>query len=107
MPFVSVEFYGRAIEAGVDTGFNGALLIPRILAAEVQLDQLSDVTIETATGERTKVAAYEAEIEWLGSRRAVEVLAAEVDFVLLGMKLLQGARLEMEPAKGLLKISSS
>ena len=106
VPYVPLEFYGETLEACVDTGFNGTLVISRSLAEKHNLKYLSKAIIQTAAGEQGGVAAYEAEVNWLGRHSQVEVLALDGGSVLIGMQLLHEARLEMEPAKGFLKISS-
>jgi clan AA aspartic protease len=105
VPLGTFDFLGRSLEACVDTGFNGALLIPRSLAEDLRLDYLFDVVIETATGQRAPVSAYRAQITWLGRPRTIDVLTTDGNFALLGMKVLSDARLELEPSKGLLRIS--
>ena len=107
VPIIPIAFYGQTIDACVDTGFNGSLLIPLSLAQRVGLDYRSDISIETATGARTLIAVYQAELTWLGQERRIDVLAPDVGFILLGMALLEEGRLELEPAKGLLRISST
>ena len=104
VPLIPLEFYGETLHVCVDTGFNGSLMIPRSKAAELQLDHLFDVEVETASGETMAVESYQAELSWLGSKRTVNILTTEGQFTLLGMKLLEEARLEMEPTVGLLRI---
>ena len=50
------------------------------------------------------VPAYAAEVAWLGRTLAIDVLATPGDFILLGMQLLEGTRLELEPSEGFLRI---
>ena len=107
IPLISISFYGADLEVCVDTGFNGALLIPQHLAERYKLKYVSDMLVMTAAGEQGDVFAYEAELSWLGRHFLVDVLAMEECSALLGMQLLHETRLEMEPAKGLLRISST
>ena len=105
VPLIEFPFCGRMLEACVDTGFNGALMIPRQLAKDAKLDHLFDVEVETASGETLAVEAYAAEVSWFGQDFQVEVITTHGQFALLGMSLLENTRLILEPSKGLVKIT--
>jgi clan AA aspartic protease len=106
VPLIEITLRGRTLQACVDTGFNGALKVPIALAKDLHLDHVFDVEVETASGEKLAVEAYAAEWVWLGRATPILALTTRGSFALVGMELLESARLEMEASKGVLRISS-
>jgi clan AA aspartic protease len=84
---------GEIIECLVDTGFNGALVLPRDEAVRLNLTILGRVPIIGVGRARQIADIAELEIEWLGQSRAVEVIISDGDDSLLGTELLDGNRL--------------
>lgn len=84
---------GELIECLIDTGFNGALVLPRAEAVRLNLTILGRVPIIGVGRMRQIADIAELEIEWLGQSRAVEVIISDGDDSLLGTELLDGSRL--------------
>ena len=105
IPLVTVEFAGEQVEARGDIGFNGALMIPEFLAQKLQLKHLYDTEFEAADGELKPANVYAGDILWLGEKQSLHVLTTKGGFALIGVMLLEGARLEMEASRGYLRIS--
>jgi clan AA aspartic protease len=84
---------GEEVECLIDTGFNGALVLPRAEAVRLNLTILGRVPIIGVGRARMVADIAELEIEWLGQSRAVEVIISDGDDSLLGMELLDGSRL--------------
>ena len=80
----------QSIDAWIDTGFTGDLLLSRDLVDEWALAPSSLVEVVLADGSTDTFPAYSCWIDWFGERRKLEVLATEVGFPLLGVGLLLG-----------------
>ena len=87
---------GELIECLIDTGFNGALVLPRAEATRLNLTVLGRVPIIGVGRARQIADIAELEIEWLGQSRAVEVIISDGDDSLLGTELLDGSRLVLD-----------
>jgi clan AA aspartic protease len=87
---------GELIECLIDTGFNGALVLPRAEAMHLSLTVLGRVPIIGVGRARMVADIAELEIEWLGQNRSVEVIISDGDDSLLGTELLDGSRLVVD-----------
>ncbi len=84
---------GETLDCLIDTGFDGALVLPRSEATRLNLIVLGRVPIIGVGRIRAIADVAELEVEWLGARRAVEVIISSGDDWLLGTQLLDGSRL--------------
>jgi clan AA aspartic protease len=89
----------REIEAVVDTGYTGALTLPRELISELAFPFLGLSRALLADGRETVCATYEGNVRWGEQVRRVAIHAADVD-PLLGMTLLGGLELRIEVTEG-------
>lgn len=87
---------GETIDCLIDTGFDGALVIPRSEAIRLNLTVLGRVPIIGVGRIRSVVDIAELEVEWMGGRRAVEVIISDSDDWLLGTEMLDGSRLVID-----------
>jgi clan AA aspartic protease len=87
------------IEAVIDTGFDGELLLPRTLIAALALTRQGTIHAKLADGTRVVLDYYEPFIVWHGRPRTVKVLDLG-SVALVGMELLQGNRLTIDAAPG-------
>lgn len=92
--------YGHRLLKGIlDTGFTDFLtLAPEVISA-LGLTYSHAVEGRLANGDIGRFDAYEAEIDWDGSRMAIVVLAANGG-PLIGMSLLRGSLLCIEVVAG-------
>jgi len=95
---------GQRLEAVVDTGFNGHILLPQRVIRDLGLMMIATRQHMTAGGEVSENSVFEAQIIWLGKKRTVSVIAGSTDLTLIGMGLLHNARVVLEPSKGILEI---
>ena len=79
----------RQIEAIVDTGFNGQLLLSRDLVAELALPFAFKGHARLANGDELEFNVHDATVIWDGQARDVYASAAGPD-ILVGMRLLDG-----------------
>lgn len=82
-----------AIEAWVDTGFTGDLVLPRTTIDALALCQSGSVDPILADGSQIEVKTYTCLVNWFGEERRLEVVANEGDYPLLGVGLLLGLEL--------------
>ncbi len=84
-----------AVEAAIDTGFNGFLTLPQTLIDELDLRFLGTGQAALGDGNEVEMDLYLAALRWTEGVRNVFVLAAEGG-VLVGMLLLDGCRLILD-----------
>ena len=78
------------VEAWVDTGFTGQLMLPINLVHSLTLPLLGKATARLANGKTEEVDRFQCWIEWFGERKPVAALASLGAFPLLGIALLAG-----------------
>ena len=83
-----------AVDAVVDTGFNGDLILPIELVLGLELIPQGYQKATLGDGTISQFRVYAGTVIWDGSRKAVEVNAA-TSGVLIGMGLLDGYKLEV------------
>jgi clan AA aspartic protease len=84
---------GETFDCLIDTGFNGGLVLPRSEAARLNLTILGRVPIIGVGRAKLIADIAELEVEWLGGKRAIEVIITDGDESLLGTELLDGTQL--------------
>lgn len=89
----------RTTQAILDTGFNGALMLPPAQVAAQGLTIQDGVNIRMADGSRVHVPVYEATVVWGGVERRTTVIASGSQ-PLLGTSLLLGHRLSIDLVVG-------
>ncbi|MBI3799556.1 MAG: clan AA aspartic protease [Deltaproteobacteria bacterium] len=92
------------IEAWVDTGFTGELVLPQENIVALNLSRSAVVTAELGDGSETTLEVYTCLIEWFGQIRQVEVIASIGQLPLLGVGLLRGRKLTIDYAARTLTI---
>jgi len=102
IPFLSIE--GEKLSLVVDTGFNGALCLPRPLLKELNFEMIGTYEVELADGSCVPSAVYLGELLWFKKKTSViahETLSSEG---LVGTELLRGCRFELEIDKNFVLI---
>ena len=103
----SAESAARDVEAWIDTGFTGDLVLPQASIDGLGLQQSGSVDAVLADGSQTELRTYSCVIEWFGTARNLEVIANDGEYPLLGVGLLLGLellvdyrnlKLKLEPA---------
>lgn len=90
---------GLSVQAVVDTGFDGDLVLPASVVQSLALEYRHEVTAAVGDNRLVRFAAFRARVQWLGAERGVLVLQSEGG-PLLGMSLLQGSRLTVDVVEG-------
>jgi clan AA aspartic protease len=94
---VEVRFVGGdSQECVVDTGFDGALILPARVAKSLALPVVARLVFELVGGVRMTANVALGEIEWLGEQRSVEVIISETNDALMGTEMFEGATLVVD-----------
>ncbi|MBI4145859.1 hypothetical protein HY489_00820 [Candidatus Woesearchaeota archaeon] len=88
----------------MDTGFNGQLLIPKNLIAQLGLQDVGTADYVTADGDTAKTKVYISNINWFSEEKEVFIVATDTDLSLLGMGLLHECRMIIERRKNILDL---
>ena len=99
LPLVGPEGQEREIRAVVDTGFNGYLILPPTLVAELGLPVVGEGEAVLADGSEAAFDVYGVTMLWDGQPRFVEAGAVGVD-PLVGMAMLEGHALNIQVRDG-------
>ena len=86
----------QIIEAWVDTGFTGDLVVPRSIIESLGLEPSGAIDGVLADGTQTLLETYHCEIEWFGRARSLEVIANSGEMSLLGVGLLLAKELTID-----------
>jgi clan AA aspartic protease len=103
-PFATIRFKSHTIECLIDTGFDGAVMLPIEIAQKYQLQKAGLVECTLADGTTSYTESFEAEVLWLNSKRKITVVGMEADFALIGMQLLADAKTTLSPSQKILTI---
>lgn len=87
------------ITAVIDTGFTGFLVLSEPTVLGLNLNHLTSATGVLADGTLSHYETYEAEVDWFGQVRWIEVIATGVE-PLIGMALLDGHELRIDVRDG-------
>ncbi len=104
LPFVTLHIGKKEIEAIIDTGFNGALLLPQEIITEMKLKKIGISDYIMADGTTSETELFLSEIEWIGEKKKVTVVSSSSDIALVGMELLYDIKLTLSPAEEILTI---
>ena len=99
---LSLELLGgdvAVIDATIDTGYSGKLVLPRSLLEESGLPMLTLRRVMLADGTFDEWPRYDAVVLWHGVRTHVDILGSEGE-ILVGMELMKGSRLTIDIAEG-------
>ena len=89
----------QPVEALVDTGFTGYLMLPASMTERLGLAPRAEKPVILADGSVASFQTYYATIEWHDGRRSILVYEVEAR-PLIGMSLLTGSRLLMDIVEG-------
>ena len=89
----------RYLDAVIDTGFDGFLILPASSIAALGLRQLGSKTAELGDGSICRLPVYNVRVMWNGVMRDGEVSAAEIE-PLVGMELMTDCEVRIQVAEG-------
>ncbi len=83
----------QEIDAWIDTGFTGDLVVPRAMLDAVGIEPCGSVDAILADGSQVELPTFACSVDWFGVRRELEVVSNDGEFPLLGVGLLLGTQL--------------
>ncbi len=89
----------RSLEAVLDTGFNGDLVLPRDVILELGLTYRGKLSWTLATGQGEMMSNYDGVVSWHGQPRDIQVVETDSQS-LLGMALVLGSKLTVDARIG-------
>ena len=92
------------IEAWIDTGFTGDLVLPQQMIDDLELPASGTVKAALADGSVVTLERYHCLVDWFGSERELEVVANAGERPLLGVGLLIGLDLNVSYRTGKITI---
>lgn len=95
---------GTQLEAWIDTGFTGELVLPQSVVSALGLPQSGTVGAELGDGSDVVMKTYTCLIEWFGQQKQIEVVGNDGQHPLLGVGLLREHRLTVDYPSRTLRI---
>lgn len=96
MPLASPPIVREEIPVWIDTAFNGGLVIPIALIAELGLRKESSAEAVLADGSTVALETYACFFDWFGESYETQIIASDGKLPLLGTMLLAGHRLVID-----------
>ena len=87
------------VDAVIDTGFNGFLVLPLSLISALALPFAGTTRTTLGDGSEVRMDVFEATVLWDNQERSVVALATQGD-ALVGMSMLSGSRMTLEVENG-------
>lgn len=79
---------GMQVNAWIDTGFTGDLVLPTSTIESLQLEATGSLDGVLADGSQVELTTYHCQLNWFGRIRNLEVIANSGKIALLGVGLL-------------------
>lgn len=92
-------------ECVLDTGFDGALILPTSIVESLNLPIVARLVFELVGGAQMAASVALGEIEWLGKQRTVEVILSESNDALIGTEMFATAKLMIDYANRAVSIT--
>lgn len=87
---------GAGIKCLVDTGFTGALVLPRDFITQNALAIVGRETFKTVDNHEIDADIALAEIEWLGEQQTQRAIVSETNEAMIGTEMLIGTVLTID-----------
>jgi len=84
------------MEAWVDTGFTGELVLPQAVISTLRIAQSGTVSAQLGDGSATVLNTYTCLVHWFGQDRQIEVVANNGPYALIGVGLLRDHKLTVD-----------
>lgn len=88
---------GESFEPIVDSGFNGALMLPITIIKKLRWEKRGTIQNTLADGSTLKAETFAGEILWFGVPIRILVQSTDHNEGLLGTELFQGSIVELDP----------
>ena len=94
------------VECLVDTGFSGALMLPRSVVRELEMAVVAKEVFATVGQRLFSANVCLTEIQWLGRRRMARVIVSDGFDSIIGTEMLDGHLLMIDYARDTVKLTS-
>jgi clan AA aspartic protease len=84
------------LDAWIDTGFTGELVLPQTFISALGLVQSGTVSAQLGDGSAVVMNTYTCVVEWFNQEMQVEIVANNGQFPLLGVGLLRDHKLTVD-----------
>jgi len=84
------------VEANIDTGFTGELVLTPSQVAGLGLPYSGDILGQLADGSGVVLRTHTCSLAWFGTLRQIEAIAGNTRFALIGVGLLADLRLTVD-----------
>jgi clan AA aspartic protease len=92
-PCINIQVEGLKIEVIVDTGFAGALWVPKNFLKSLNLKVITTQRFSVADGHFVDSEILRGKMVWFGREISVEIIPTESNNALLGTELLRSCSL--------------
>lgn len=96
-PILAIRLAGDVtVQCVVDTGFTGALMLPREIIERSSVPIIGKETFQLVSGRSIVASLALVEIDWMGQQQLVRALISDGSDALIGAELLDGNRLVVD-----------
>ena len=88
------------VQALLDTGFSGSLVLPGYIIRRLALPQDDVERVSLADGSITRFSVHEVTVVWDDTERVVTALGADGEDLLIGVQLMRGSVTLLEAIDG-------
>lgn len=106
-PVIELSIERRKINALLDTGFNGHIMLPHPIIRELALDPIGISDYLTASGDDKLTKVYKGKIAFLNEEIEIPILSTDADFSLAGMELFRDCKIIIERKKDVVEVIKS
>lgn len=92
------------VEAWIDTGFTGELVLPQLLANQLGLAPGLAIRATLADGSEVILDTFSCMLEWYGEWKLIEIIVNSGQFPLMGVGLLRGKVLHADYLQNTLEL---
>ena len=104
LPMITIQLNNREIEAILDTGFNGTIMLPENLIETLSLEKIGNAEYALADGTISNADIFKTEISWNNQKSEIAVVSSPSNLTLVGMELLNNVKTTLHPKENLLNI---
>ena len=107
LPIVELDVENERFKFLLDTGFNGAIMLPAHIIEALGLKQVAVTNYVTANGDTQITRVYRAMVNLFGEEKKVLVLSTSASFSLAGLQLFHLCKIILERHKDVLEIEKT
>ncbi len=106
-PALTFVIKNEQVDALLDTGFTGELMLPQELIDALKLEQIGVSDYLMASGEGRVTNVYKASMNFLDKEKKVIILSTDADFALAGMELFHECKIVIERSTKTVEVTDS